>query len=290
MNRLNRKDITDSTFDVALRGYDKRQVDERLRYLAAELAAADNALAAASQRVAMLEDALSQARWAPEGEPVADANFGARVEKILKLAEDEAREVRAQAEAAAAALIDQAQTQVTEQRERAEQEIAAWRAEANREAAEQDNALRRRSSELDTACQEAERESERVRGQARAEAEQIRTAAGTTAEEMVRTATADAEMMTRAARAESDRLLAQARAEADRLIATATETATQRERSSAHELHQLTRLQEEINADLYRVKDVLDTLFGPGAAITSGALLPKRRKDGPQPTHQAHSV
>jgi DivIVA domain-containing protein len=290
MSRLNRKDITDTTFDVALRGYDKRQVDERFRHLAAELSAADNALAAANQRVAMLEDALSQARWAPEGESAADANFGARVEKILKLAEDEAREVRAQAEAAAAALLEQTRAQITEERERAEQEIATWRAEANREAAEQDNALRRRSSELEAACQEAERESERVRAQARAEAEQIRTAAGTNAEELVRTATADAEITTRAARAEADRLLAQARAEADHLIAAATENATQRERSSAHELHQLARLQEEINADLYRVKDVLDTLFGPGAALTGGAILPKRRKDGPQPAHQAHTV
>ncbi|MDQ3904181.1 MAG: DivIVA domain-containing protein, partial [Actinomycetota bacterium] len=106
MNRLSRKDLTDTTFDVALRGYDKRQVDERLRVLAAELAAADNAVAAANQRIAMLEDALSQGRHASDGEPVGDANFGARVEKILKLAEDEAREVRAQAEAAAAAVLD----------------------------------------------------------------------------------------------------------------------------------------------------------------------------------------
>jgi cell division septum initiation protein DivIVA len=280
----------DTGFDVALRGYDKRQVDERIRALVAELVAADNALAAAAQRISMLEDALSQVRHASDGEPAGDANFGARVEKIMKLAEDESREVRAQAEAAAGALLDQARAQAAEQRERAEQEIAAWRADANREAAEQDDALRRRSSELDTACQEAEREAERVRAQARAEAEQIRTSASAKAEELVRTATADAEMMTRAARAEADRLVAQARAEADRLIAAATDAATQRERSSAHELHQLTRLQEEINADLYRVKDVLDTLFGPGAAITGGTMLPKRRKDGPQPTHQANPV
>jgi DivIVA domain-containing protein len=290
MNRLNRKDLTDTTFDVALRGYDKRQVDERLRVLAAELAAADNAVAAANQRIAMLEDALSQGRHASDGEPAGDANFGARVEKILKLAEDEAREVRAQAEAAAAAMLEQARAQAAELRERSEQEIATRRAEADRKAADQDTALRRRSSELEIACQEAEREAERVRTQARADADQIRTAASTDAEELVRTATADAEMMSRAARAEADRLLAQARAEADRLIAVATDTATQRERSSAHELHQLARLQEEINADLYRVKDVLDTLFGPGAAITGGAVLPKRRKDGSPPAHQANAV
>jgi cell division septum initiation protein DivIVA len=271
MNRLNRKDLTDSTFDVGLRGYDKRQVDERLRVLAAELAAADNALAAANQRIAMLEDALSQTRHAPDGEPAGESNFGARVEKILKLAEDEAREVRDQAEQAAAALLDQARTQVAELRERAEQEIATRRAEANRQAAEQEAALRRRSSELDLACQEAEREAEMIRAQARAEAEQIHTAAKATADELVRAATADAERIGKAARAE-----------ADRLVAAATDTAAQ-------ELHQLTRLQEEIHADLYRVKDVLDSLFGPGGAIT-GPILPKRRKEAPRPTHQAHPV
>jgi cell division septum initiation protein DivIVA len=278
MNRLNRKDLTDSTFDVGLRGYDKRQVDERLRVLAAELAAADNALAAANQRIAMLEDALSQTRHAPDGEPAGESNFGARVEKILKLAEDEAREVRDQAEQAAAALLDQARTQVAELRERAEQEIATRRAEANRQAAEQEAALRRRSSELDLACQEAEREAEMIRAQTRAEAEQIHTAAKATADELVRAATADAERIGKAARAE-----------ADRLVAAATDTAAQRERSTAHELHQLTRLQEEIHADLYRVKDVLDSLFGPGGAIT-GPILPKRRKEAPRPTHQAHPV
>lgn len=288
MNRLNRQDLTDTTFDVALRGYDKRQVDERLRFLAAELAAADNALAAATQRIAMLEDELSQ-RHVPATEPAADDNFGARVEKILKLAEDEARAVRAQAEAAAVTLLEQARTQSTEHRQRAEQEIATWRAEANREAAEQDDALRQRSSEIEAACQKAEQESDRLVVQARAEADRIRTAAGVNADELVRTATSDADMMTQAARADADRLLAQAHAEADRLIATATDTATHRERASAHELHQLARLQEEINADLYRVKDVLDSLFGPGGAIT-GPMLPKRRKDVPQPARQPNSV
>ena len=53
----------------------------------------------------------------------------------------------------------------------------------------------------------------------------------------------------------------------------------ERERSSAHELHQLSRLQEEINADLYRVKDLLDSLFGAGGAVT-GVIRHRLRKDG----------
>lgn len=247
MERLDRRDVTDTAFDVVLRGYDKRQVDERLRLAGAELAAAKDAFRAATERVAMLENALHQARSAPSDGP--DMHFGARVEKILKLAEDEAREVRAHAEAAAVALLDQARAQAAEQLQRAEQEITSWRAEAN----------------------------------------QTRTAAGADAEELLQVATADAEQVLTAARAEAEQLVAQARAEAQRLMTAATDTAAQRERSSAHELHQLSRLQEEINSDLYRVKDVLDSLFGPGGAVT-GALLHKRRKDGVQLTQQARTV
>lgn len=249
MNHLDRRNVTGVAFDVVLRGYDKRQVEERLRLVGAELAAARDALRAATERVATLEDALHQTRSAPTDEPSGDVHFGARVEKILKLAEDEAREVRAQAEAAAVALLDQARAQAAEQLQRAEQEIVSWRTEAN----------------------------------------QARTAAGTEAEELFRVATTDAEQVSKAAHAEAEQLVAQARAEAQRLMTAATDTAAQRARSSAHELHQLSRLQEEINSDLYRVKDVLDSLFGPGGAVT-GALLHKRRQDGVQLTHQARPV
>lgn len=278
MDRVARKDVADTAFDVVLRGYDKRQVDERLRVLGAELAAAHKALAAAAQRVAVLEDALNQPRPGPGGDLAGEANFGARVERILTLAEDEAREVRSQAEAAAVALLDQARTQVADQRKRAEQEIAAWRAEAHREGADQDSALRRRSHELDTLRQEVEQERENLLAQAREEAERIRT-----------TTVAQAEEMGRVAREEADLLVTQARAEADRLISAASDSAAQRERTSAHELHQLSRLQEEINTDLFRVKDVLDSLFGPGGAV-AGPILGRRRKEGAQPRQPARSV
>ncbi|MGB9281082.1 MAG: hypothetical protein WCB57_13520 [Pseudonocardiaceae bacterium] len=244
MDRLDRKDLKDAGFDVVLRGYDKRQVDERLRFLGAELTAADNALRAASQRAAMLEDALTEARSTPAGEPPGDSNFGARVEKILTLAEEEAREVRNQAEA----------------------ELSSVR------------------QQLERARHEVERESERVRAQAQADADQSRKAAADEAAELGK-----------AARAEADQLVTLARAEADRLVAAATDAAQQRERSSAHELHQLSRLREEINADLYRAKEVLDSLFGATGAITGAGFGPsvgaiRNRKDDAQPLHQARTV
>ena len=225
MDRFDCKDLTDAAFDVVLRGYDKRQVEERLRFLGAELIAVEDAHRTTTQRVAMLEEALSRAQSPPSDEPASEVNFGARVEKILKLAEDEATEVRRQAEAAAVALIDQAGDQ------------------------------------------------------AHAEVEQMRTAARAEAEELLSVATADAEQLEEAARTAAERLVAHARSEAERLVAAATEAAQQRERSSAHELHQLSRLQEEINADLYRVKDLLDSLFGAGGAVT-GVIRHRLRKDG----------
>ncbi len=206
MDRLDRKDLKDAAFDLVLRGYDKRQVDERLRFLGAELTVADGALRAAGERAALLEDALSEARSAPAGEPSGDSHFGARVEKILKLAEDEAREVRSQADAAAMAVVEQARAH----------------------AAEQDSALQRRWAELDSAHQELEqareevnRECERVRAQARAEADQIRTAVTHEADQLFTAARADADEVGNVAHAEAEQLIAQAKAEAEQLVAQA---------------------------------------------------------------------
>ncbi|MFL6149510.1 MAG: hypothetical protein ACJ72I_18795 [Pseudonocardiaceae bacterium] len=270
MDRLDRKDLKDAAFDVVLRGYDKRQVDERLRFLGAELTAADSALRAVGERAALLEDALNEARSTPAGEPPGDSNFGARVEKILKLAEDEAREVRSQADAAAVALVEQARAH----------------------AAEQDSALQRRWAEFDSAREELEQarqevnqECERLRAQARTETDQIRTAVTQEADQLFTAARADADEVSKMAHAEAEQLIAQANAQAQRLVAAATDAARQREQSSAHEVHQLSRLREEINSDLYRAKQVLDGLFG-----ATGVLLHKRRQDTAPPPPQVRTV
>lgn len=217
MNRVDRKNLKDAAFGVVLRGYDKRQVDERLRTLGAELSAAQDAVAVAVERATMLEDELNRSRSGgdlqpPQPEPdqpgsdqpgfpqlqstQLEFNFSARVEKILMLAEEEAREVRSQAE----------------------QEAAA-----------------------------------------------IRKVVAQEADELFKAAARDADEVCKAARVEAAQLVAQARAETNRLVTTATENAQQRERASAHEL---SRLHDEINADLYRAKEVLDGLFGATKPIT----------------------
>ncbi len=253
MDRVDRKNLQDAAFDVVLRGYDKRQVDERLRTLGAELSAAQDAVAVAGQRVTMLEDELNRSRsgGTPQPPPPGfnqlqsnqpESNFGARVEKILMLAEEEAREVYSQAE----------------------QEAAA-----------------------------------------------IRKAVAQEADELFKAAARDADEVCKAARVEAAQLVAQARAEANRLVAHATENAQQRERASVHELRQLSRLHDEINADLYRAKEALDGLFGatkPITRATAGATSraamgaataaapvtssagARRSSDGELDRHQARTV
>ncbi len=102
-------DPGDTYFDIVLRGYDREQVDERLRFLGDELATAEQALTAARERCAGLEQELASAR----GElgrrvPDPDVGFGDRVEKILRLAEEEAAEIRKRAGDEASSLVETA--------------------------------------------------------------------------------------------------------------------------------------------------------------------------------------
>ncbi|MQA16395.1 MAG: hypothetical protein GEV09_20290 [Pseudonocardiaceae bacterium] len=96
-------------FDTVLRGYAREQVDERLRFLGSELTTAEQALASARERTAALEGELAEAR----GElgrrvPDPDVGFGDRVEKILRLAEEEAGEIRQRANDEASSVVERA--------------------------------------------------------------------------------------------------------------------------------------------------------------------------------------
>ena len=148
-------------FATVLRGYDRPQVDECLARIAAEVASL-RAAAAARQ------DATIPAAAGPEAgreglhQPPGGDGFGARLEKIMNRAEQEAAEIRADARQEARALAEQARAAAAErervlgqQRRRAEAEIAELRSQADEEiaraharAAEQLDRLR----ELETAA------------------------------------------------------------------------------------------------------------------------------------------
>lgn len=114
--------IQDSPFDVVERGYDHRQVDERLEYLNTLITDSASALREADERNADLDAqlriALEKLRAADEG-----PSFGFRVEKILRLAESEAKQVRERAQAAADRLMAEVETKLAQRRESAEREL-----------------------------------------------------------------------------------------------------------------------------------------------------------------------
>ena len=161
-------------FATVLRGYDRPQVDECLARIAAEVASLRAAARDGSQRPqpppshAEHQDATIPTVAGPDvhGErshqPPGGDGFGARLEKIMNRAEQEAAEIRADARQEARALAEQARAAAAErervlgqQRRRAEAEIAELRSQADEEiaraharAAEQLDRLR----ELETAA------------------------------------------------------------------------------------------------------------------------------------------
>ncbi|MGH3899387.1 MAG: hypothetical protein ACRDTA_14325 [Pseudonocardiaceae bacterium] len=168
MNRVDRKDLKDAAFDVVLRGYDKRQVDERLRTLGAEAVRragrrCGGCGAGHDARGRAESLAVRRRRQAPQPESdqsgsdqpgfhQLESTFGARVEKILMLAEEEAREVRSQAE----------------------QEAAAIRKAVAQEA---DGLFKAAARDADEVCKAARVEAAQLVVQARAEADRLVTTA-----------------------------------------------------------------------------------------------------------------
>jgi cell division septum initiation protein DivIVA len=301
---------TPPAFDIVLRGYERRQVDEHLSTLVTDRMAAE-------RKAGELEKQVARVRAEYEASDHAEPNYatlGARVEKILRLAEEEARDLRAEADSAG----EQTRAKAGED------------AEAIRKAAEAE-AERRRS--------EAEANSEKMLEQAKVEAERIRTEAGnesqaklTSAENIVEEARAkaaqiatevEAKLAKRREQAERDmatrqevaerrlmetgekadalrmeaqkmrddaerrakQLLEAARREAEDLVADARAKSERQRLESERELAALTHRRDSINAQLSNVREMLATLTGSAAALIGGGA-PAAAEPGPMPPQQ----
>lgn len=170
-------------FDVVLRGYDRRQVDDYLDRVEAALNDADARHAEDAQRLAALEsqvvdmherlaDAERRAEGRPEPAPVA----GDRIAAMLRLADEEAVAIRDAARQEAERLIADAQL-------RAGQETAKRTAELDRReqdiatAADDAAALRRGAQEeADAIRAKAEDDAAATRQQAQEELRQLHEA------------------------------------------------------------------------------------------------------------------
>jgi hypothetical protein len=138
-------------FDLVLRGYDRRQVDDHVEHLTASLAELRTELAEVTEReAAAVRDAERARAELERGRPGFDA-LGERVAQILGLAEVEATQLRDDAQRDAARLRDDAQREVDAQLSGVRAEAERIREEAAREAAELRAEARQELAELDRA-------------------------------------------------------------------------------------------------------------------------------------------
>lgn len=294
--------MSDVTFRTVMRGYDPNEVERTVGQLRQ---AADQARAEAADRTVELTKLRGQlteleARIAglqdeqAHAAPPSFAELGARVGKILTLAEAEAKELVAKATAAAAALTEQTEAAAEQARTSAESYAADVRSKADAESARLVEAAKRQSDDiLDHADREAT--ARREEGEAVYENQRARAAAAAAdfeqtladrrdkaaiefAEQMAanEAAIARAEERQAAIEAEAERirLAAEAQAEAiaraahDEAAATVSAARTQAEkvrRESDRELQAATSRRDAITAQLANVRQMLATLGGASA-------------------------
>ncbi len=227
-------------FDTVLRGYERRQVDdyvakarEEIAQLKEELAEAQRKRRLATEHAEATERELRDVRAkSAHSEPRSvEDSFGYRAEKLLRIAEQEAAEVRTHASRESASIIEQARTEAEKHRHEVEQSLIARASVLEQQAAQ-------RNAEL----QEREQQIADQLAAAREQADQLHAAASRTADRL---------------RQESE-----AAAEEAKLRA-ATDIQRQRDQAT-QEIARLDKVQADVRSELARLNDVLSNELAAG--------------------------
>jgi hypothetical protein len=204
-------------FDTVLRGYERRQVDEfaveknkEIAWLKMELAEAHRQRRLATEHAEGTEAEMRELRASSaHSEPAAiEDSFGYRAEKLLRMAEQEAAEVRSQASRESAGIIEQARTEAEKHRHEVEQSLIARASLLEQQAAQ-------RTAEL----QEREQQISDQLAAAREQADQLHAAAVRAADRLQEESVAAAEETKLRAETAAKRQLDQAAQEIARLSA-----------------------------------------------------------------------
>lgn len=262
-----------SPFDVVRRGYDPQQVTSHFEQLEYDLRIATANSEATNQRVSELTDQLSSVQAEADSlraqldrlalEPVSMSGLSDRMQRMIRLADEEATEIRARANADAdqmRAALQAALAQAADDREAFDSERERTRrqlaeqvqtlvGDAQRDADQTRGAAR---AEAEASVQAARAEADTTLGAARASAEQTTTTAQRDAMQMTTTAQAAAEQALSAAQAEAVETLGSARAEAHETLTSARSAA---EQLTAHATAERQRLDAEGHAHRTQVQD-----------------------------------
>jgi cell division septum initiation protein DivIVA len=174
----------EDAFEVQMRGYSRRQVDEFVARARSQTRDLEERLSQALDDSERLRLELSAARQGLAGKP-AHEEISERVGQILKLADDEAKA----------------------QRNRAQEEIGKLREEAKKEADRIRTEAREQTERMLTAAQE---QAENAIATARAEADKMRNSARAETERAISEATKDAETTLASAKSQAKQMLDEA--------------------------------------------------------------------------------
>jgi cell division septum initiation protein DivIVA len=224
----------EDAFEMQMRGYSRRQVDEFIARCRSQIRDLEQRLARALDEEEELKRDLATARQQALGAKPAHEEISERIAQILKLADDEARS----------------------QKSKAHEEIARQRNDAQ--------------SEADKARAEAREQAERMLTAAQEQAERAITSARAEADKTLSSARAEAERTTSEANKKSESALASAKAQAKKALDEATARATAIHDGAERRLSLLsTRHSETIK----RLTDILDGVSGLVAAETARMSL-----------------
>ena len=240
-------DVERRRFVTVLRGYDRIEVDEYIDDLLAVVATlrtsateADKNKRTAEERAAAAERRATESAAAPQQAAAPTEGFGMRAERLLRLAENEAAEIRAAAAAESSAVIERSRADAEQRRHEAEQALIARSTQTDQETARRTAALDEREGALKS---------------------QVEAARG------------EIEMLTRAAQREADRLREQVRHEIDEKRAAAELEATRAVESVEKDVARLNALRESTRQELARIVEIVRTAssgMGQGTAPDTG--------------------
>jgi cell division septum initiation protein DivIVA len=219
----------EDAFEVQMRGYSRRQVDEFVVRSRGQIHDLEERLSRSLDESERLRLELSAARQGLSNKP-AHEEISERVGQILKLADDEAKAQR-----------NRAQDEIAKQREDAKKEADKFRADA-----------RDQTERMLTAAQE---QAENAIATARAEAEKMRNSARIESERAVSEATKDAENS-----------LASAKAQAKQMLDEATTRASAIHDGAERRLNLLTSRHTETMRRLTEIRDVVTNLVSSETA------------------------
>ena len=214
----------EDAFEMQMRGYSRRQVDEFIARCRSQIRDLEQRLARSLDDQEELRRDLATSRQQALGAKPAHEEVSERIAQILKLADDEARSQKSKAH-----------DDIAKQRNEAQAEVDKTRAEA-----------REQAERMLTAAQE---QAERAITSARAEADKTVTAAR-----------AEAEHTTTEARKKSDAVMADAKAQAKKALDEATARATAIHDGAERRLNLLSTRHSETIKRLTEIHDGVSAL------------------------------